>query len=236
MAHDSEFKSGRRSDRAVEVRKLNRVARACEVHTLADNAARHKVEKLAADLLARDLPEADADLVRRSLQAYQASFARPEASLPVAQPAAQPRQPRQEDAAPSGPTYKFQAVQLTYNSSAPAFLSQDLEELQALWERFKAFLASLGPSLSAIGVSGTMERASLQRVHLHAYMHLAKPFHRRGANALDVFVFEGARPHVEPNKASAKSYMGAVKFGHFYVVCNKKGTLYLGRDLGTDPD
>ena len=225
MVRDVEKKSGRRADRAVEVRKLNRVARARDVQILPDNAAKHKVEKLAADLLALDLTEADVEVVRTSLQAYLASFERPEAELPVAQP---PVQPRPADAAPPGPTYKFQAVQLTYNSSEAAFLSQDVQILKALFERFKQFLIALGTSLSAVGVSATMERASPERVHLHAYMHLAKPFHRRGAHALDIFAFDGARPHVEPNKASGKAYMGAVKFGHFYVVCDKKGTLYLG--------
>ena len=87
-----------------------------------------------------------------------------------------------------------------------------------------------------IGVSATMERASPERVHLHAYLHLSKPFHRRGADALDMFKFEGSSPHVEPNRASGKAYIGAVRFGHFYVVCDKKGSLLLGSDLGKVPD
>ncbi|CAJ1388720.1 unnamed protein product, partial [Effrenium voratum] len=35
----------------------------------------------------------------------------------------------------------------------------------------------------------------------------------------------GVRPHVTPNTASGKSSPGAMRFGHFYVVCDKKGTL-----------
>jgi len=51
-----------------------------------------------------------------------------------------------------------------------------------------------------------------------------------------MFKFEGSSPHVEPNRASGKAYIGAVRFGHFYVVCDKKGSLLLGSDLGKVPD
>ena len=216
---------GRRPERALCVRVLNRVARKCGLQPVADNAARAKVESLAADVLARDLLPADVEAVNNSMQKYQATF---EAAVP------NPEGPLQPVASPT--TYKFQAVQLTYNSSAAAFVSQDLVELEALFERFKVFLASLRASLSVIGVSATMERASPERVHLHAYLHLSKPFHRRGADTLDMFKFEGSSPHVEPNRASGKAYIGAVRFGHFYVVCDKKGSLLLGSDLGKVPD
>lgn len=216
---------GRRPERALCVRVLNRVARKCGLQPVADNAARAKVESLAADVLARDLLPADVEAVNNSMQKYQATF---EAAVP------NPEGPPQPLASPT--TYKFQAVQLTYNSSAAAFVSQDFVELEALFERFKVFLASLRASLSVIGVSATMERASPERVHLHAYLHLSKPFHRRGADALDMFKFEGSSPHVEPNRASGKAYIGAVRFGHFYVVCDKKGSLLLGSDLGKVPD
>ena len=147
------------------MRVLNRVARKCGLQPVADNAARAKMESLAADVLARDLLPADVEAVNNSMQKYQATF---EAAVP------NPEGPPQPVASPT--TYKFQAVQLTYNSSAAAFVSQDLVELEALFERFKVFLASLRASLSVIGVSATMERASPERVHLHAYLHLSKPF------------------------------------------------------------
>ena len=156
---------GRRPERALCVRVLNRVARKCGLQPVADNAARAKMESLAADVLARDLLPADVEAVNNSMQKYQATF---EAAVP------NPEGPPQPVASPT--TYKFQAVQLTYNSSAAAFVSQDLVELEALFERFKVFLASLRASLSVIGVSATMERASPERVHLHAYLHLSKPF------------------------------------------------------------
>ncbi|CAJ1345094.1 unnamed protein product, partial [Effrenium voratum] len=41
----------------------------------------------------------------------------------------------------------------------------------------------------------------------------------------------GVRPHVTPNTASGKSYPGAMRFGHFYVVCDKKGTLFTQTDF-----
>lgn len=215
--------SSRHPERALCVRVLNRVARKCGLQAIADNAARAKVESFAANVLACDLPPADVEAVNNSMQKYRASF---DAAVP-------------DPAVPSpavSPTYKFQAVQLTYNSSTAPFLSQDLVELEALFGRFKIFLASLRASLSAVGVSATMERASPERVHLHAYLHLSKPFHRRGADALSIFKFEDSPPHVEPNRASGKAYIGAVKFGHFYVVCDKKGSLLLGSDLGEVPD
>ena len=54
-----------------------------------------------------------------------------------------------------------------------------------------------------------MERASPERVHLHAYLHLSKPFLRRGADALDKF--EGSSPHVEPNRFLAVTWAKILK-------------------------
>eukprot|EP00438_Fugacium_kawagutii_P032000 Skav227529 [mRNA] locus=scaffold2269:219192:219918:- [translate_table: standard] len=75
-----------------------------------------------------------------------------------------------------------------------------------------------------------MESASPENVHFHFHFHLPKPFHRRGANALDQFQFEGVRPHVVPNTASGKSFQGAVRYGHFYVVVDKIGSLRSSTD------
>ena len=93
--------------------------------------------------------------------------------------------------------------------------------LRQLFSRFLAFLAGLARELKAEGTSATMEKASPLQVHLHAYLHLAQPFHRRGRDALQVFEFEGVRPHLSPNTTSGKGYMGAVRHGHFYVVVDK---------------
>ena len=58
----------------------------------------------------------------------------------------------------------------------------------------------LASALRAAGVSVTMERGSCSdHVHCHAYLHLQKPFHRRGGAALEAFKFEGIAPYVVPN-------------------------------------
>ena len=98
--------------------------------------------------------------------------------------------------------------------------------LRQLFSRFLAFLTWLARELKAEGTSATMEKASPLQVHLHAYLHLAQPFHRRGRE------FEGVRPHLSPNTTSGKGYMGAVRYGHFYVVVDKIGTLPLDWTCG----
>ena len=47
-----------------------------------------------------------------------------------------------------------------------------MEGLEALWDEFKVLGTSWSPNTFPLNL------------HLHAYMHLAQPFHRRGANAL----------------------------------------------------
>ena len=125
------------------------------------------------------------------------------------------------------------AVQLTYNASHGDFVSSEEAVLRHLFDRFVAFLAWLSRELKAEGTSATMERASPLQVHLHAYLHLSQTFHRRGRDALQVFEFEGIRPHLSPNTTSGKGYMGAVRHGHFYVVVDKIGTLLLACTMYT---
>lgn len=60
---------------------------------------------------------------------------------------------------------------------------------------------------------------------LHAYTHLAQPFHRHGANALGDFVCRSIDPHLATRAASGNAYAGAVRYGHFYVVVDKKGSM-----------
>ena len=83
---------GRRPERALCVRVLNRVARKCGLQPVADNAARAKVESLAADVLARDLLPADVEAVNNSMQKYQATF---EAAVPNPEGPPQPWQVQQ---------------------------------------------------------------------------------------------------------------------------------------------
>ncbi len=200
----------RNPEREAQVRALNRVAQTAGVATLPENASRAKVVKLAADLSASPLAEQQKQQAQAALDAFNATFGAVNtgASGAGATPAVQSR------------VWKFSAVQLTYNSSQGDFLASDRDTLENLFSRFVTFLGGLAEKLAAEGVSATMERASPQQVHLHAYLHLAQAFHRRGPDALDVFAFEGVRPHLTPDTASGKAFPGAVRFGHFYVVAD----------------
>ena len=133
----------------------------------------------------------------------------------------------QEEDNPPVTTWKFKAVQLTYNNaSSPEWCSQDDGILKGLFDRFVNFTLNLANQLEATGVSCTMERGtSSMHVHCHSYMHLQKGFHRRGRDALEPFKFENISPHLAPNTATGKSFAGAVRYGHFYVVVPKIGSL-----------
>ncbi|CAJ1414860.1 unnamed protein product [Effrenium voratum] len=208
---------GRHPERSRHVRALRRVAKLRNVAPVADNAARAKVEALAENLLKLRLEPDEAEAVEAAVKDFQATFRPPG------------REGGGEGA--SGKVWKFSAVQLTYNASHGDWVASNTDQLRDLFSRFTTFLGAVKQELSAIGVSATMERASARQVHTHAYLHLSKPYHRRGAEALAVFRFEGVRPHVTPNTASGKSYPGAMRFGHFYVVCDKKGTLFTQTDF-----
>ena len=124
-----------------------------------------------------------------------------------------------QDECEKGKAWEFHAGQLTYNHKQGEWASQDRAVLQCLFDRFVVWLRALMAALGAKGVSATMEvstRASEYHVHMHAYFHLQAAFKRRGRNALDAFIFEAIRPHLETNTAKGKSYMGAIRFGHFY--------------------
>ena len=220
----SESKQNRHPVRVHNVRILRRVASQHGIAPVPDNAARKRVEKLGEDLLAVQLEESDTQAVRQALKDYQATFKTAE----VSGEAEGPKGGERPETGESQREWKFSAVQLTYNASHGDFVSSDMGQLQGLFVRFTAFLTGLKLVLHAVGVSATMERASVERVHLHAYLHLAKLFRKCGTEALAPFIFEGIRPHVEPNRAHGNAFQGAVKFGHFYVVCDKKGSLCLG--------
>ena len=61
---------------------------------------------------------------------------------------------------------------------------------------------------------------------MHLYLHVSRRYRAVGALALAPFAFEGSQPHVQPNTASGKDFQGAVRYGHFYVVVDKIGTLF----------
>lgn len=54
------------------------------------------------------------------------------------------------------------AVQLTYNSLHGDFVSPDMGQLQDLFLRFTAFFSGLKLVLHVVGISATMERASVE--------------------------------------------------------------------------
>eukprot|EP00434_Breviolum_minutum_P041390 symbB.v1.2.036816.t1/scaffold5285.1/size28895/3 len=218
----SDSKQSRHPVRVRNVRILRRVASEHGVAAVPDNAARKRVEKLGEDLLAVQLEESDAQAVRQALKDYQATFRTAE----VSGEAEEPKRAERSEADENQREWKFSAVRLTYNGSHGGFVATDIGQLQDLFLRFTAFLNGLKLVLHAVGISATMERASVERVHLHAYLHLSKPFRKSGREALAAFVFEGIRPHVEPNRAHGNAFQGAVKFGHFYVFCDKKGSLF----------
>ncbi|CAE7355578.1 unnamed protein product, partial [Symbiodinium sp. CCMP2456] len=204
--------------RAAQVRVLSSLARQHGLETLNDAAARAKVEKLSGDLLNLQLSDEERQQVVEATTAFQATY--PDVQPQVVQNPVDNK------------VWKFSAVQLTYNCSQGEWTSHEEDVLRRLFNRFVGFLIGLSEALHALGTSATMERASPRQVHMHAYLHLGKSFHRRGREALDVFSFEGVKPHLTPNTASGKSYMGAVRYGHFYVVVNKIGTIFNYTDFG----
>ena len=189
------------------------------------NASRQKIAALATALSSANLSQPDSEAASAAKSAYDATFEkRPAVALPQYPDTMEEGETESRQLA-----WKFQAVQLTYNKEAsPEWRSTDMAVLQGLFERFKVFMLHLGSCLHAAGVSVTMERGSTSNhVHCHAYLHLQKAFHRRGRGALEIFKFEDVAPHVVANTASGKSFMGAVRYGHFYVVVPKIGSLLL---------
>ena len=228
----------RNPGREAHVRALTRLAQSNGLQGIAENSGRAKVSKLAEEILALDISQAVRKQVQRALDAYIATFGQAGQNVDASAAGAgadgggagaAPARALQSSATK---VWKFMAVQLTYNSSHGDFASLEETVLRQLFSRFLAFLAGLARELKAEGTSATMEKASPLQVHLHAYLHLAQPFHRRGRDALQVFEFEGVRPHLSPNTTSGKGYMGAVRHGHFYVVVDKIGTLPLGWSCG----
>jgi len=124
--------------------------------------------------------------------------------------------------------WKFSAVGLTYNAKSGDWISKDRKDLEKLFQRLVDFATSLALEVKSKGISVALEEslAEEEHVHCHVYTHLAKEFRSQAKNALDVFMFEGIHPHVEPNTAKGPAYKGAVGLGHFYVVVDKVGSIF----------
>lgn len=128
----------------------------------------------------------------------------------------------------AGREWKFSATGLTYNATSGDWISKDMRVLQKLFGRLVDFAKHLGAEIHSKGISVALEESTAdgEHVHCHVYTHLEKEFRSQAKNALDVFVFEGIRPHVEPNTAKGPAYKGAVGLGHFYVVVDKVGSIF----------
>ena len=207
------------TDRVNAAQRLRTLAAKHGVARVSDQASRQKVGNMAKAIidLATVSNEERAE-AESALAAFEATFAQ-------AKPAA---------AEPSGALtdnqkeWKFQAVQLTYNSKVGAWASRVSHDLKVLFDRLVAFACELAVTLVALGVSVTLERSlsSDEHVHAHIYLHLEDPFRKEGRNALNVFRFDNIHPHLQTNTARGKAYLPTVRFGHFYVMVNKRGSLH----------
>jgi len=219
----------RNAERSEAARVLRGVAAQYDVDRVPDNASFARVSNMkAAVLQAEGLTAEHRQEAERAWSAYMATWPAPgpgEAEREEAQPAqAAPEQKEKE--------WKFHAAQLTYNATVGEWAATDKAVLKALFERFVAFLCATASFIGAAGASATMEQSTKkgEHVHIHSYFHLAKEFRKKGADALSCFVFEGIRPHVEPNTARGNAFKGAVNMGHFYVVVEKVGSLFQWTD------
>ena len=223
----------RNAERVDACKRLREVAARLGVARAADNAGRQKVGAMReAILAASDLSDAERPEVEAAWAAYLSTFAEQEAGDSAAAPGGAGAG---ADSGPAqgGRAWKFQAAQLTYNCKVGDWASEDDAVLRALFDRFVVFLQSVGVGLQAKGLSATMEDSTKagHHVHIHAYLHLEKQYRREGSDALAEFVFEGIRPHCEPNTARGPAYKGAVKMGHYYVVIQKIGSRFEWTDF-----
>ena len=221
----------RNVERQAYVKTLRHLGRACGLRDLPvdNNVGQGRVRELVQSIRSTAvLSEAQRAEVLAAQQAYAATFDAP-AGGAAAATAPEPEAQAQEQAPCA---WQFKAAQLTYNRTTGEWASVDKAVLAGLWDRFKVFGKALAAEWGALGVSMTMERSKQSdlHVHTHLYLHLETQFRRRGRDALDIFAFEGIRPHVSPNTASGSAYKGAVECGHFYVWVDKIGSLHSWAD------
>ena len=197
----------RNAERIRQVRRLRSLSSKYDVPVIPDNSSRAKVQKLYEELVAGGLEAADHQEATDAHVAYERTFQ-------VGGGQGREADAGEDDVGEEQHTWKFTAVQLTYNGSNGGWISTDAGVCKRLFDRFVVFICKLGLELSALGVSVTLERSVHSpdaRVHAHAYLHLKTAYHRRGAQALQPFTFEGIHSHVVPNKAKGNAYPGAVR-------------------------
>ena len=230
-----------RSLRKKQVQRLNTLARKHAVQQVYDGAAKSVVEALIATLETKEaVTGADKKELAAAAAQYKGSFESiSESSSDKGEDTAGEKGCDDDGAAGNtagekdcadekGQQWEFHAAQLTYNCTQGDWVSQNSAVLRGLLERFVAWLRGALVPFQPSGISATVEestRAKERHVHIHAYFHLEKAYKKRGRRALDTFLFEGLHPHVEVNRARGKSYMGSVRYGHFYVVVDKIGSV-----------
>jgi hypothetical protein len=213
------------------VQDLRSAAFNCGVDRVPDNGNRIQVHTMVMALFqSSELKPDDRQLAEAAWVSYRDSF--PSGSFPTGVGATPAISAELAPGAPAPPPetaqpnkeWKFQAAQLTYNSTVGEWASSSEDILKALMARILIFIQAVLAPLNAKGISITIERSLKTDFHHHShvYFHLEKPYHRRG---LDVFVFEGLRPHIETNTCSGKTYKAGVNRGHFYVFCDKRGSI-----------
>ena len=190
------------------VQKIRAIAKRYGVPVVPDTAGRARVEAMRDQTLGcPGLTLADRATVEDAFDEYT------QATRPLAQ-------------VDKRHVWKFKAAQLTYNATVGDWALTDMVVLESLFGRLVDLFKSLVASVHIIGLTVTLEepRESGEHVHAHVYIHMEKPYRRKGVPA--DFVFEGIKPRVDPNTATGTAFMGAVKHGHFYVFVNKKGSLF----------
>ena len=215
--------SDRNLERERHVKALNKMAADIGVKRVPSNAGKAKLEELIEAVRHHVeshgwSTEADEDVFEQAVTAYLGTW--PGAELEEAEKG-------------EAKEWKFMAFQATYNCTVGEWTAVDQRQQEALFGRFKTFALALGLLFEAVGISITLEWATqaMQHLHIHLYMHLKKAFHRKGRDALSGFAFENIQPHLESNRASGKCFMGAVRFGHFYVFVDKIGSVLSWADF-----
>lgn len=213
-------------ERKAAVQVLRALAVKYDVERVRDTAAKAAVQAMAAALLAVPaLTVNDKSEAEKALADFEATFnaaAGAEAAPPDHDMAEAPAVEPSPDK-----VWCFRACQFTFNHTLGEWASTSDFVLMGLFQRLCAFAQHLVALLGCVGISVTLERSvkAGNHVHAHFYLHMKTPFRKQGPNALDAFAFEGIHPHVVANKASGRDFDGAVRYGHFYVFCDKIGSL-----------
>ena len=213
----------RNTARTDAVKVLRAIAGRYGVERVSDNASKAKVTTMSQAILAAgDLTSEDRQAAKDAWGSYESTWSEDQ-SQGLAQGGI-------ADGGASKATREwfFHAAQLTYSCTEGEWASKDKEVLKALFDRFVLYMQTMLTELQPKGISATMEESTKtgEHVHMHAYIHFEKAFHRQGADVLACFAFEGIQPHVRPNTARGKAYDGAMRMGHYYVVVDKIGSIF----------